>query len=308
MIVDRESAVPNSLAIPAVASFVAKIKSRSEILEINNLAIKEGLPLIVIGEGTNIILRDYVKAVVAILDSAGTEINGNQIKIEGGEKWDDVVKISVENNLSGIEALSAIPGKSGAAPIQNISAYGSEIADCLEDVEAYDKTKKEFVFLNKKECQFGYRNSFFKKYPDRFIVILTTLKLSKEKPKMPKYKGVEEYFEQKNNNSPTLKEIREAIIEIRRNKLPNPKIIPNAGSYFINPIINNKKIYAGELIEKAGLKGAKIGEIEISPKNALILTNPNRAGFKEIKRAEDFIVQKVFQKFGIILEREPRII
>ena len=329
MIMDKESAVPNTLSVSSIASFVVKIKSKNEVLEAHDLAKKEGLPLFAIGEGSNIVPHDYVKAVVAILDSKGMEIRGNQLKIQAGEKWDDAVRFSVKHGLCGIEPLSAIPGKSGAVPVQNIGAYGCEISDCLESVEVYDKTKKEFAIFNKKECQFEYRNSLFKKYPDNFIVVSVNLKLSKEKPEMPKYKGVEEYFGAKNNNFPGLKEIREAIIKIRTNKLPDPNIVPNAGSFFINPILEEKvalviknrfpeipvfpfegkiKIPAGWLIENVGLKGSKIGKIEISPNNALVLTNPNRANFEEIMEAENFIVQRVFQKFGITLEREPRII
>jgi UDP-N-acetylmuramate dehydrogenase len=329
MIVDKESAVPNSLAIPSVASFVANIKSEAEIAKIDDFAKKEGLPLFVIGEGTNIIPRNYINGVVAVLDFKGIKETQGQLKVSAGENWDNVVDYAVNQNLTGIEALSFIPGKTGSAPIQNIGAYGSEISDCLESVEVYDRTKKEFIVFNKKECQFGYRSSLFKKYPDNFIVISIILKLSKEKPKIPKYKDVEEYFREKNNNAPRLKEIRKAIIKIRKNKLPDLNIIPNVGSYFTNPILEEKKalaiknkfpeiplflfengikIPAGWLIEKVGLKGAKIGKMEISANNALVLTNPNKASFEEIMKAEDFIIQKVFQKFGIILEREPRII
>jgi len=308
MIVDKESNIPNSLSIKSIASFVIRIKSETEIKEADHFANKEELPLIIIGDGTNIVAKDYVKAVVGILDTKGINIDGTKLAIAAGEKWDDAVEISIKNGLSGIEALSGIPGRVGAAPIQNIGAYGFEISDCLESVQVYDRSKKEFAVLNKKECRFGYRNSFFKECPDNFIIISIVLKLSKKKPKIPKYKDVEDYFNKKNNKSPGLKGIREAIIEIRKNKLPDPQIIPNAGSYFINPVLENKKIYAGRLIEEAGLKGAKIGKIKISPKNALILTNPDRAGFEEIIKAENFIIQKVFQKSGITLEREPRII
>ena len=308
MIVDKESIVPNSLSIPSIASFVIRIKSKKEIEEVDNFAQKENLPLFVIGGGTNIIPRDYIRGVVAILDLKGIKFSHNNLEVAAGEKWDDVVKYSIEEGVSGIEALSAIPGKAGAAPIQNIGAYGSEISNCLEKVKVFDTTKKEFIIINKEECQFGYRDSLFKRQPSRFIIASITLKLSRKKPKIPEYEDVERYFEEKGNNSPALKEIREAIIKIRKNKLPDYNITPNAGSYFINPILDNKKISAGQLIEQVELKGVKIGNIEISPNNALILTNPNRAGFEEIMSAENLIKEKVFQKFGIFLEREPRII
>ncbi|SRR3989344_672189 len=308
MIINKNSAIPNSIGIPSVASFVVKIKSKEEVIKVINFASKINLPLWILGDGTNIIPHNNIKAVIAILNSKGIEKNGSILKVQAGEKWDNVVKFAVKNGLSGIEALSSIPGRAGSALTQNIGAYGSEISDCLESVEVYDKKKKGFINFNKKECKFGYRDSLFKKYPERFIIVLINLKLSKQRPKIPKYKGVEEYFKKRSNKYPNLQEIRKAIIEIRKNKLPNPNTTPNAGSYFINPIIKNKKIFAGHLIEEIELKGAKIGRIEISPQNALILTNPERAGFEEVMKAENFIRNKVFQKFGINLEREPRII
>lgn len=329
MIIKKESKVPNSLSTHSIASFVAKIKSASEIPEASNFATREGLPIYVIGDGTNIVPRDYIKALVVILDSKGIEINDNKLKIQAGEKWDDVVKFAVSNNLPGLEALSSIPGRTGSASIQNIGAYGLEFSDILEKVEVFDTERKEFMSLPKKDCQFGYRDSLFKKYPGKFVVVSVTLKLSKKTPEIPKYKDVWEYFSKRQKHTPTSKEIRDAVIEIRKNKLPDHKIIPNAGSYFINPILkesevakiknnfkdmptfsfgNKIKVSAGWLIENTGLKGAKIGKVEISAKNAMILTNPKRVGFKEIEYAENFIRQKVFDKFGIRLEREPVVI
>lgn len=331
MIVDKEALVPNALSIPSRASFVVCVKSDEEIVEANSFAKKEGLPLIPLGDGTNIVPNDYVKAVVAVLDTKGIEFDrdSNHIKIQAGENWDDIVKLAVENNLSGLETLSAIPGRAGAAPIQNIGAYGAEVSEFLEKVEVYDKENKGFRFLNKKECQFGYRDSLFKKYPERFIITSVSLKLSQDKPKIPDYKDAKNYFNERNNPSPNLREIREAIIEIRKNKLPDPRIIPNVGSYFTNPIVepefaltlknkfpemptfpfhNKTKIPAGWLIEQFNLKGAKIGKVETYKNNALVLTNPNKVSFNEIQYAENFIKKEVFTKFGILLEREPRII
>ncbi len=317
--------IPNSLAIPSHASFVIRAFSKEDVIEAVALAEKEGLPLIPLGDGTNIVPQSEVKAVVLLLDLKGIEINGEIFKIAAGENWDDVVKLSVEKGFRGLEALSAIPGRAGAAPIQNIGAYGSEIGTVIERVEVLDRTKKEFVYLSKEECQFGYRTSLFKKNPDDFIVISIELRLSKAKPKMPDYKDVKKYFSDRENTSPNLQEIREAIIEIRKNKLPDPKLIPNAGSFFTNPIVdreilskfpempnfpfeNKLKIPAGWLIEQTGFKGAKIGQIEIYKNNALVLTNPNRANFNDVISAQNTIQKAVFDKFGVLLEKEPRII
>lgn len=329
MIVDKEKAIPNSLSVPAKASFLIQAKSKEEVEEADKFAENEGLPLLVIGEGTNVVPRDHIKAVVLILDLKGTEIDGETLKMQAGEKWDDVVALAVKNGLSGIEALSFIPGTAGAAPIQNIGAYGSEIADCIEYVEVFDRDKKEFAFIAKNECQFEYRNSLFKKNPLKFIVVSIALKLSKDKPVIPQYKDVVNYFKEVGIESPSLEEIREAVIKIRMKKLPDPKIIPNVGSYFTNPILEKEKVLAlkskfpdmpsfqfgekekipaGWLLEQAGLKGAKIGKIQMSPNNALVLTNPEKAGFEEIEEAEKFIIQKVFSKFGIKLVREPIVI
>lgn len=288
MIVDKESPVPNSLSIPSMASFVVRIKSREEISKVLNFAKEKNLPFFVVGNGTNIVPHDKVKGVIAILDLKGIGSEKNNLTAMAGEKWDNLVKFSIKNGFFGLETLSGIPGTVGAAPVQNIGAYGSEIADFLGKVEVYDRRSKKIKFLNNKECHFGYRQSIFKKYPDKFIIISITLKLSRKKPKII--------------------QPRKDILKMRKKKIPNPKFVPNAGSYFINPIIKGKKIHAGKLIEEAGFKGAKIDKIIVSPNNALILTNPNKAGFNDIMKAEKFIIKKVFSKFGIMLEREPRII
>lgn len=329
MVVDKDILVPNALGIPSRAKFLAKVSSLEDIEEIVQLAQKEALPLIPLGMGTNIVPRSHIEAVVMILDLKGIELEETELKIQAGENWDNIVKFAVENDLSGIEALSGIPGLAGAAPIQNIGAYGSEIANTIESVETYDTEKKEFVILKKEECDFSYRNSLFKKNPNKFIVTSLTLKLSRDTPKIPDYKDVKKYFEERGDTRPSLKEIREAIINIRKNKLPDPSIIPNAGSYFTNPILEEKvalqiksqfpevplfpfqnqfKISAGWLIEQAGLKGQKVGQLQVYQNNALVLTNPDHATFEEAQIAEKEIITKVFQKFGITLEREPRII
>lgn len=252
------------------------------------MAKKENLPLVVLGNGTNIVPRNCVEAVIALMKTKKIEIIGDMVEAEAGEDWDNLVKTCIEKNLSGLENLSWIPGTCGAAPVQNIGAYGTEICDCIFSVETYDRQDGKFKTLSKSECEFGYRTSIFKKFPDKFIIVSIKLKLQK--------------------TDDNLREIRKNIMAKRKKKIPDPKVIPNAGSYFINPVIDGQKIYAGKLIEETGLKGAKIGKIQISPDNALILTNPKRASFKEIKRAEKFIIQKVFKKFKIRLEREPVII
>ena len=329
MIVDKESTFPNGMALSSKASFVVKIESKKDIIEVSSFAKKEGLPLLALGEGTNIAPNNYFRGVVAILNSKGVEKNKEKLKIQAGERWDDIVRFAVEKDLAGIEALSAIPGKAGAAPIQNIGAYGSEICNTLESLEAYDREKDEFVILSKKDCEFSYRDSLFKKNKDRFIIASITINLSKKILKIPEYRDVQNYFNERRNISPSLKEIREAIIEIRKNKLPDPSIIPNCGSFFKNPFVSKNlatkikgdfsaipifeqngkiKIPAGFLIDSLGFKGKKLGKIEVYKNNALVLTNPNRASFNDLILAKETIQKEVFTKFGIMLEPEVNII
>lgn len=305
------------------------------------MAKEKKLPLLILGSGTNVILPEYVEAVVALTKTKGLKTKGLQIEVQAGEEWDRVVGFAVENNLSGLEALSSIPGKAGSAPIQNIGAYGTEIGDTLVSVEAYDTSKKDFVVIRKKDCGFSYRDSLFKRNPNRFIITSLILELSKESPSIPNYKDVQNYFAKRENPKPKLKEIREAIIEIRQNKLPDYQQIPNCGSFFKNPIVETKlaekikqdfadlpiytpnlptsdvgrsktsnkvKIPAGYLIEKAGLKGANIDNIVVYEHNALVLTNPFGASFANLVSAKNKIQKIVFQKFGITLEPEVNII
>lgn len=330
MTVDNNKEVFNSLGAPSRASFVIRIKDENQIPEVINFSESKSLPLIVLGGGTNIIPNRKIDAVVLYLEKKGIKINDEFLTIEAGEEWDDVVDFAVSNGLCGIESLSWIPGKAGSAPIQNIGAYGKEISDVIEKVYVFNKYTKNFEVLDKRQCGFSYRNSIFKKYPNKYVVTKIEIKLNRMEPKIPEYKDVLDYFKNKNIEKPSLKEIREAIIEIRKGKLPDYNQTPNAGSYFTNPIIDNNllekilpkypnipnyklddktyKIPAGWLIDKLGLKGKWIGELQTFDKNALVLTNPNKVTADKILEAEEIIKEKVFKYFSIKLEREPILI
>lgn len=305
--------------------------------------------LFVLGGGSNIILpKDMTSYTVLKIENKGIEKiedpEGKStskgagddvfIRVGAGEVWDDVVAYTVEHNYSGIEALSAIPGTCGATPVQNVGAYGQEIKDVLVSIDAYDTQAGEMVSITNTECEFSYRMSRFKKdWKGRYIITHIILKLSKNPPKLPDYPGVKKYFEDKIN--PTLKDIRNAIIEIRWSKLPKPSIVPNCGSFFENPIVDKSiadtikndypnmptfqispkqglgeevKIPAGWLIENAGLKGADFGTVGTYEKNALVLINLGSATQDDVISARDQIISTVYDKFGITLESEPEII
>lgn len=246
-----------SFEIAAPAAPVLKIESLEELRQV--LGTTAGLEnYVIVGGGTNLVLNDKKEHKVAVISIKGMEIveqttspdlslqrrgDGDEefviLKVAAGEVWDEVVQFAVENNLQGIEALSAIPGSAGAAPVQNIGAYGTEIKDVLEKVEAVERATGEAKEFTNSECEFTYRNSIFKnKLKDKFIITHIYLKLKKSKyAKLPEYKDVKEYFKDSGKESASLTEIRRAITEIRWCKLPRPEDLGNVGSFFHNPTI-----------------------------------------------------------------------
>jgi len=234
----------------------------------------------------------------------------------------------VAQNLQGIEALSAIPGTAGATPIQNVGAYGTEIKDVLEYVETYDTERNMSVKLNRDECQLAYRDSLFKHESKRFVITNVVLRLKKNLAviPIPDYKDVKAYFVERNLSTPSLVEVRDAIIEIRKNKLPDPSIIPNCGSFFKNPTISVEqaaslknafanivtfpveggvKVSAGWLVDQCGFKGQVFGNTSIYANNALVITAQTGATTANILNLAEKIISAVKEKFGIVLEREP---
>jgi UDP-N-acetylmuramate dehydrogenase len=293
-------------------------------------------------------------------DNAGEDDNSKYtlVQISAGLEWDKAVEQTVEMGLSGLEALSWIPGLVGASPVQNIGAYGAEAKDTIHTVHTFDMKEKKYVDFNNKDCEFEYRNSIFKKNPGKFFIYSVTFSLSKTPPSVPQYKDVISYFESRKISSPTLKEIREAIIEIRKAKLPNPAETPNAGSYFGNPIVSKetaaqllekflempmfdfdpppsiilsplsfprrresmdprirkddkqeyKKLFAGWLIDKAGLKGYSNGNFSIHKNHALVIIGNGKGSLSELLEFENYIKQKVFDMFKVEPEREPVVV
>lgn len=316
------------------ARFLAEIRQQSEIPLIYKNAKENNLPIFVLGGGSNIIIRDEgFNGIVLRMRISGFEVlsqdsSSATVRIGAGELWDSVVKRSVDMRLSGIEAMSAIPGTAGAGPIQNVGAYGQEIADTLEYVEAYDTKTSTFVKLTKDQCKFSYRDSIFKNSEkDRYIITYIILKLSKNLPQPPFYDSLQKYFDDNNISIFTQEIIRNSVIQIRKDKLPDPKILPNSGSFFKNTLIEEwrlndlkkiapnipvydmgdkkYKIPSGWLIENAGLKGQLINGIRIYDKNALVLVNESAKSVNDLHIARNTIINQVREKFRIELEQEP---
>lgn len=317
--------------------YFATISNVDDLMSACKIAEKDKKKIFILGGGSNVVFSEGVIDILALkIEIKGFEIvnetdNYTDIKVGAGEIWDDVVAKTVNMNLSGFEALSAIPGTVGATPVQNVGAYGSEVKDTIIEVEVFNIKENKLEVLSNKDCKFGYRDSIFKNEArGKYIITSVFYRLSKSYPVIPDYPGVKRYFIDNNINNPKLRDIREAIISIRNEKLPNPKEIPNVGSFFKNPIVANDianeikkefkdakffpvdnnftKIPAGWLIENAGLKGKSFGSVSVYDKNALVLVNNKNATSQDIVNTRNEIIKIVKDKFGIILEQEPEII
>lgn len=327
----------SGMAIPSIAHTLIDLNNAEEIPEILNELTSNAEGIHILGEGTNTIwgspeiLRPILKINIRGFEVTEEKSDNVLVEVGAGENWDKCVDNAVNLGLSGIEALSAIPGTAGATPVQNVGAYGADISQTLHSLKAYDTDEKKMITLSSADCKLVYRGSIFKGVKrKRFIITSIILSLSKKDPQIPNYKDTKMYFEKIKKPNPTLEEIRNAIIEIRKFKLPDPNVIPNCGSFFKNPIINlnqadelkvkfpdmpqypdpkGTKIGAGWMMEKAGLKGVSFGKISTHPNNALVLTSPDKdAQIEDLQKAKETIVSKIEEMFGITLEMEPEII
>jgi len=316
------------------ARFMVEVRTSEEVRTVYDNAASKNIPIFILGGGSNVIARDEGFAGIVIrvripgFEIVADDINTTTIKIGAGENWDSVVKRSVDMHLSGIEAMSWIPGTAGAAPVQNVGAYGQEIADTLVSLEAYDSQTKSFVILQNEACGFAYRDSIFRgDQKGRYVITSITIKLSKSLPQPPFYDALQTYFDAHNINIFTQEIVRDAVIAIRTDKLPDPTITPNTGSFFKNAIVENwqlaelqqtypemrvfdmgngtSKVPTGWLIEQTGLKGHTLHGMRVHDKNALVLINESATGYADLAAARDEIIGAVRDKFRIQIEQEP---
>lgn len=302
---------------------------------------QQSIAFVTIGDGSNIIWQDSgfpgLVIVNKIKGSATRQIGGTNTALFtfcAGENWDICVKQTVKQGYSGIEKLSLIPGTVGAAPVQNIGAYGSEIKDTLVSVRAYDTNSDTFVTLDNDQCKFGYRKSIFNhQHRGRYIIVSVTLKLTKTNPKPPFYKSLQDFLDQNKITEYSPQVIRKAVISIRNSKLPNPSLVANNGSFFGNPIITNNqakaiikqypdaphwlvgssktKLSAAWLIEQSGFNKGYSDEqtgMGLWKDQALVLVNNNAKSTDDLLRFKQKIVNTVNNKFGITLNQEPELI
>lgn len=316
------------------ARYMATADSASDVVSLYRNARKENLPIFVLGGGSNVITHDEVFEGIVLLNKIkGFEIisetdETTDVKIGAGEVWDEVVEKAIGLGLQGIEAMSGIPGMAGAAPVQNVGAYGQEIADTLISLEAYDSKTDTIVTISADECDFSYRNSIFRdKEKGRYCILNITLRLNKAEPKPPYYASLQKYIDDNDIREVNLSVIRVAVLNIRSEKLPDPAELPSAGSFFKNALVEKWKLeelqkeysdipnYAmsdgrykiptGWLIDKAGLRGYRSHGMRVYEKNALVLVNDSATGYDDLAAIREEIVQIVFDKFGIKIEQEP---
>ena len=321
----------NSFRVNHKANFFLKIENNKSLINFLSDKKFKNEKKLIIGGGSNILFTKDYEGVILYSCIKGIHIleeNDNHIKVKvgSGENWDDFVKFCVSKNWYGIENLSLIPGSVGAVPIQNIGAYGVEVKDYIYDVNGIDLKNNTKKTYSNKSCDFEYRDSIFKReLKNNFFVTEVTFILNKNK------KFTLNYSELKNINSQnlTIQNVRDKIIEIRNSKLPDPKLLANAGSFFKNPVINIKiakkikekyndfkyyqinesmvKISAAWLIEKSGWKGHKEKNIGVYNKHALVLVNYSSENGKDIKILSKKIKKSVLEKFNVTLENEVNV-
>lgn len=325
----------STMKIGGLAKYFTTVKSKDELVEALTWARDKDTRVFVLGEGSNVVFGERGFAGLVIKN----EIKGfkiledtdehTTIQIGAGEPWDSVVERTVKRGLSGIEALSKIPGTTGATPVQNVGAYGQEISDSLVELTAYDRQRQRFVTLSRADCGFGYRTSIFKgEARGRYIITSITLRLSKDKPQPPFYKSLQAHLDKHDIRDYSPRSIREAVMAVRAQRLPDPEKVPSNGSFFKNPIVSETKLAklkqefpdivafthaqgqvklaAGWLVEH--IEPPQDDHLKLFAGNALCITNTDGADFKSLIKFKDEIKARVKDKFGVELEEEPEII
>jgi UDP-N-acetylmuramate dehydrogenase len=324
----------NTFGIDASARYFVEINHEDDLVELFMDAQWKSIERLVIGGGSNLLLTQDFDGLVIRMNIRGIEhrIKHTDVFIEAGagEVWNDLVNYAVKWEFAGMENLSLIPGSVGASPIQNIGAYGVELKDVFESCRAFEIASGEFKMFDKEACQFGYRDSIFKQQKGEYIIVCVKFHLSLVANINTRYGAIEQELNNRGIVNPTIKDISQVVSHIRVSKLPDPSTIGNAGSFFKNPVIPIKefepvkvkypevvnypagdglvKLAAGWLIEQCGWKGKVVGNTGTWKNQALVLVNHGGATGQEVFGLSSQIIDSVYSKFGVMLEREVNII
>lgn len=325
----------NTLAVPAFANYFVSVKTDDELREALGFAREEKLPLLLLGGGSNIVLRDDFPGLVIHIKSQGKEIVSENdefvwLKVAAGENWHQLVEYSLDSALYGLENLSLIPGSVGAAPIQNIGAYGVEVKEVVAELTALNISSGLMVTFTNESCLFGYRDSIFKhSLQDQYVITSVTFQLHKRPQLNLTYPVLRAALANIPEQDITPQQVSAAVVAIRQSKLPDPATIPNAGSFFKNPVIGvgqfeilktqypsivsypvdsqRTKLAAGWLIDQAGWRGKEVGGVAVHALQALVLTNPHKSSGEAILILAEQIKASVLDQFDVVLELEPRV-
>jgi len=327
----------STMGLGGKAKYFAICSSEKELLTLIKLAKDSKWETHILGDGANTIFRDegFDGLVIKINIKKFSLSSNGLLTVGAGENWDETVAAVTMDGWSGIEALSYIPGTVGAAPVQNIGAYGQELADTFVSLRAYDTDKSKFIELNYDDMQFAYRTSRLKALPSRYIVTQVTLQLNNKQMQPPFYTTLQNYFDKHNIKDYSPLNIRKAVVNWRQNYLPDYKIYRTAGSFFVNPIVSKQqldniidknpqikdwpnqwywqldngmyKIAAGRLADNAGLKDFHDKSTGMSTwkNSALVLINDNATSYRQLSEFRKSYLDKIKQTYGIIFEQEP---
>lgn len=321
----------NTFGIAKNARFFTSVDSVEGLKQALTWAKDQGQKVLILGGGSNLLLTDDFGGLVIKVELTGIQVIAEDdstllVKVGAGEVWHDWVLYSLDQNWAGMENLSLIPGTVGASPMQNIGAYGVEIKDVFESLEALNRNSLELEEFSAADCKFGYRESVFKhELKEQYVICSVTFRLKKKPEFHVDYGAIRDVLTEKGITELTLKAVSDAVISIRQSKLPDPKEIGNAGSFFKNPTISTGqfeklksaypslpgypneegvKVPAGWLIEQAGWKGKRVGEVGVHAKQALVLVNYGQGDGSQIKALSEQIQYSVNEKFGIELSPE----
>jgi UDP-N-acetylmuramate dehydrogenase len=324
----------NTLRVAATARWLATLRDPQALPALLDRPEAQG-PLLVLGEGSNVLFAGDFAGLVLRPCCTGLRMLADdsaiaRVRAEAGVGWDAFVDWTLGHGLAGLENLALIPGLVGAAPIQNIGAYGVEVAETIDAVEAWDRTRGQIVRLDRAQCAFGYRDSTFKRDPGRWIVTAVEFVLSRTAALRLDYAGVREELAAADAGEPTPQQVASAVRRLRRRKLPDPAVIGNAGSFFKNPVVTAafatqlrerhpdapvhpageglRKLSAAWLIERCGWRGHRDGDAGIAAQHALVLVNHGAASGAELLSLARRVAGSVEQRFGVRLEPEPRIV
>ncbi len=321
----------NTLNLPAVAEYFATLSDPNQVDEIIEFAHSNNLPILWLGGGSNLVLADQVPGLVVKIALSGVDLLTEDdekvvVRVGAGVNWHQFVEQSVENGWFGLENLALIPGTVGAAPVQNIGAYGAEFADRCHSVEVVDLLDQSLQQLRVEQCRFGYRDSLFKQNPGRYLILNVQLKLSKQFTPNLGYAALDNQLQAMGVAKPTAGDVFNAVVQVRSSKLPNPEELPNAGSFFKNPVVSAQhfqelktrypsmpsyadeqgvKLAAGWLIDQAGFRGLRDQHVGMHADQALVLVNHNGATRTDVDQFSARVAGAVFEKFAVQLEQEP---